>query len=179
MAILYRDMNKDDVPQVAAVHVEGWQEAYCGMVDADYLAALSVAEKEKSWAAWIDSENTHHIVAEEDGRIIGFISVGPLRTPPPGMSPIRPLYATEIYAVYILSDYYRRGIGRGLFAQAAARIRDMKQKSTCLWVMDKNERANRFYKALGGERCGKQFVEIGPSKVKDVCYGWRDISVFE
>jgi len=179
MTIATRLMTENDVDQVAAVHVKGWQEAYGNVVDADYLANLSVDERIKEWSKWVRDETVFHHVATDNGKVIGFLSVGPLRTPPPGMSPIRPLYATEIYAVYILPDYYRQGIGKRLFVQAAESIRAMKQKSTCLWVMDKNERANRFYKALGGERCGKNFVEIGPSKIKDVCYGWRSIDSFE
>ena len=178
MTVSIRNMTQDDVSAVANIHVKGWQEAYGGIVDADYLSNLSVSEKEESWTLWLQDEGVHHIVAEQDNKVLGFLSVGPLRTLPPGMSPIRPLYATEIYAVYLDPDYYRQGIGRTLFSEAAKRIVEMKQQSTCLWVMDKNERGNRFYKALGGERCGKNFVEVGPSKIKDVCYGWRDIKSF-
>ena len=53
----------------------------------------------------------------------------------------------------------------------------MKHKSMCLWVLEKNERAVSFYKKLGGERCGKKEIEIGKSKVKEVCFGWRNAGV--
>ena len=46
----------------------------------------------------------------------------------------------------------------------------------CLWVLDKNKRGCSFYEAIGGKRVGKKMVEIGPNKLKEVCYGWRDIN---
>lgn len=47
-------------------------------------------------------------VAEADGRgVVGFISGGPERTGDPA-------YAGEVYAVYILGQYQRQGIGRQL-----------------------------------------------------------------
>ena len=95
-------------------------------------------------------------------------------TPPPGMSPVRPLYTAEILALYILPACWRQGLGRQLMAQAALRLQEKKHKSLCLWVLEKNMRGNAFYKALGGQRCGKKPVTIGTQTLTDVCYGWRD-----
>lgn len=172
-----RPYTRDDIPAIADVHVKGWQSSYSGIVDQGYLDDLKVEDKIKSWTEIIDKDDTFGLVAENDqGEIIGFTSFGRLRTPPPGMSPIRPLYASELYAIYILPEYWRQGIGTQLISASAQRLKDEKFPSFCLWVLDKNKRANAFYKKIGGQRCGKMMIEIGPDTVKEVCYGWRDIN---
>lgn len=109
-----------------------------------------------------------------EDRPAGFVSYGRLKTPPPGSSPIRPLYSAEIYGLYLLPAYYRQGLGTRLMAEAAQQLRAMKHKSLCLWVIEKNNRAVSFYKERGGERIGKHDIEIGPSRVREICFGWRD-----
>ena len=93
------------------------------------------------------------------------------------MSPIRPLYTGEIYALYILAPYWRQGLGTALMTAAAQGLAEKKHKSVCLWVLEKNARAACFYRARGGQACGRKDVQIGSSKVKELCFGWRDAGV--
>jgi hypothetical protein len=30
---------------------------------------------------------------------------------------------------------------------------------------------------MGGQRVGKKMIEIGPTKAKEMCYGWRYIDI--
>ena len=110
----------------------------------------------------------------DSGTPMGFVNYGRVRTPLPGSSPIRPLYSGEIYAIYVLGAYWRQGVGTSLMTEAVQGLRAMKHKSMCLWVLEKNDRAGSFYKRHGGERCGKKDIEIGSSRVKEICFGWRD-----
>ncbi len=165
-----------DARDLAYIHIEGWRSSYGGLVDQAYLDGLDKDAREKNWVEWISGETEALIAYDDKGAPAGFISFGKLMTPPPGMSPIRPLYTTEILAIYILPPYWRQGLGRTLMAQAAARLREKKHKSVCLWVLEKNSRGVAFYKSLGGERCGKKTVDIGGKALTDVCYGWRDIT---
>jgi hypothetical protein len=66
-------------------------------------------------------------------------------------------------------------MGRVLLKEAVECLRNEKHQSLCLWVLKGNKRACAFYDAMDGKRIGKKFVEIGPTKTQDVCYGWRDI----
>lgn len=164
-----------DSPDLAHLHVEGWRAAYGGLADQDYLDALDHAEKEAAWRnILMKNESTTLIARVDGGNPAGFVSFGRLRTPPPGSSPIRPLYSAEIYALYVLPEYWRKGLGRQLLAQAAAGLKDMKHDSLCLWVLDGNKRAIEFYKAMGGQRIGKKQVEIGGRILAEAVFGWRD-----
>lgn len=166
-----------DANDLAHIHVEGWRASYAGLVDQAFLDGLDKEKRAADWVKWL-GEGTEALIAHDDAdNPAGFISFNRLMTPPPGMSPVRPLYTSEILAIYILPDYWRQGLGKQLMRAAAARLKEKKHKSLCLWVLEKNARGNAFYKALGGQRCGKKDVTIGNQKLVDVCYGWRDTSV--
>ena len=171
-----RPATATDAGDLAHVHIEGWRSSYGGLIDQAYLDGLDRKARERDWGEWL-AGGTEALIAHDDkGGPAGFVSFNKLMTPPPGMSPIRPLYTAEILAIYILPDYWRQGLGRTLMSQAVARLREKKHRSLCLWVLEKNSRAVGFYKALGGERCGRKSVEIGGKTLTDICFGWRDIS---
>ena len=173
-----RVYKEDDLPRIAHIHNEGWRAAYKGIVDQDYLDGLDDEERLEKWQNWLKAgeiENLY-VAADEHDQAYGFISFGKLRTPPPGCSPIRPVYVSEIYAIYVLPDYWRKGAGRALMKCAAKMLQEQKKDSLCLWVIEKNKNAMSFYKELGGERCGKMNVEIAGKNTREICYGWRKIS---
>jgi ribosomal protein S18 acetylase RimI-like enzyme len=164
---------QDDAKDLGMIHVEGWRASYCGLVPQDFLDGLDAGKRAQQWIEWMDQGTEALIARDENDQPAGFIAFNKLMTPPPGMSPVRPLYTAEILAIYILPAYWRQGLGKRLIGMAAARLEEKKHKSMCLWVMEKNIRGNAFYKSLGGERCGKKQVEIGGKMLQDVCYGWR------
>lgn len=174
MGITIKAATQDDVPVIADLHVRGWQGAYGGIIDQNYLDSLTTQTREEQWAEWLLDNIT--LIAYDDETPVGFIAFGKVQTAPPGQSSVRPLYVSEIYGIYILPERYRSGIGRVLMREAALRLKKEKKTSLCLWVLEKNERGKNFYEAMGGQRIGKHMIEIGPTKAKEICYGWRDTS---
>jgi ribosomal protein S18 acetylase RimI-like enzyme len=172
---LIRPAAPADAEILAHLHVQGWRDSYAGLVDQSYLDSLSESDRAEKWREWLrDSHGPVLLAFDAEKNPAGFVNFGKLRTPLPGQSAIRPLYTGEIYAIYILAAYWRRGLGRALMRQAAEGLAAMKHKSLCLWVLDGNERAIGFYKALGGQRCGKKQIEIGGRMRTELCFGWRD-----
>lgn len=175
MTFTIRPATEDDIPALARIHVESWREGYKGLVDADYLQSLDIKKREQEWHEWLPNPDTRtYIALDQEETPAGFAGFGTLRTPPPGSSPIRPLYSGEIYALYVSPNYWRQGSGGMLMKEAAKGLSEMKHKSLCLWVLEKNKRAVSFYQKMGGQRCGKQMIEVGPDKLKEICFGWRD-----
>lgn len=174
MTFTIRPAIETDCAALAAVHIAGWNATYQGIVPQDYLDSLDGTSRAVQWKEWLASGQTQALIAhDENNNPAGFISFGTLRTPPPGLSPIRPLYSAEIYAIYILPEYWRQGLGRQLLRAAALKLKDMKHSSLCLWVIEKNHRALDFYKALSGERCGSREIDVGGTKLKELAIGWR------
>lgn len=169
-----RSCTQRDAGDLAHIHIEGWRSSYGGLVEQSFLDALDKESRAADWAKWLGEGTEALIACDDEGDPAGFIAFNKLMTPPPGMSPVRPLYTAEILAIYILPAYWRKGLGRQLMRAAVTRLKERKHKSLCLWTLEKNARGNAFYKALGGQRCGKKDIIIGDRKLTDVCYGWRD-----
>lgn len=163
-----------DIPVIAALHVEGWKGAYGGIVDQAYLDSLSVEKRIADWTSWMAAGESEVFLAEQKGKAAGFVVTGRTKTPPPGSSPIRPSHSGEIYALYLHPDFWRQGIGTALIKHGARTLKEQKHGAICLWVLDANGRARAFYEKMGGQKIGNKMIEIGPSKLKEVCYGWRD-----
>ncbi|PZO81746.1 MAG: N-acetyltransferase [Micavibrio aeruginosavorus] len=171
-----RAATKDDIPTIASLHIEGWKGAYGGIVDQAYLDSLTVEKRTADWTQWMEADESTVFIAEEEGKPAGFVVIGRTKTPPPGSSPIRPSHSGEIYALYLHPDFWRRGIGTALIKHAARELKERKHSTVCLWVLDANTRARAFYEKMGGQKLGGKMIDIGPSKLKEVCYGWRDTS---
>lgn len=176
MTISIQKATSADIPAIAQIHVSGWQGAYGGILDQGYIESKTYENRVHQWTDIFKNQEGDTLIASLNGQVVGFISYGALRTAPPGTSKIRPAYSSEIYALYLLPEFFRQGVGSALIKKAVEDLIMQKHKSLCLWVLDKNKRACGFYEACVGQRVGKKMVEFGPTKAKEVCYGWRDIT---
>ena len=62
----------------------------------------------------------------------------------------------ELYAIYVQPSSWGHGVGRALIEQSELSLRDSGFPSALLWVLDGNERAERFYRSAGWERDGEK-----------------------
>ncbi len=175
--MIIRPADTKDIPAIAALHIEGWKGAYGGIVDQAYLDSLTLEKRIADWTGWMGSGQSEVFLAEEGGVPAGFVVTGRTKTPPPGSSPIRPSHSGEIYALYLAPAFWRKGIGTALLKHGARHLKAQKHSAVCLWVLDKNDRAKSFYAAQGGQKLGGIMIDIGPSALKEVCYGWRDTAL--
>lgn len=171
--------NHAHIDVLADIHVQGWKEAYRGTLNPTVIDALSVDEKKDQWQKWIDDSDSQSFLYQADeASYAGFITVGKMRTAPPGTSKIRPIYTGEIYAIYLRKEYWRQGIGKKLMQHGVEHLIKDGHKSACLWVVERNKNACQFYAHLGGQKLGKIQADIGPDghtqSVKEACYGWRN-----
>jgi ribosomal protein S18 acetylase RimI-like enzyme len=153
-----------DAAEIAAIHVQAWQVGYRGVVPEPFLQSLSVGRREAAWRESLASADSEVWVAEADGRMLGWISVGDSRDPDAGET------TAELWAIYVDPACWRRGVGRALWQQAEAHLVAAGFRSVTLWVLESNTRAVSFYEAFGFtpdpghaktlERGGVQLVEI-------------------
>jgi GNAT superfamily N-acetyltransferase len=138
----------DDALGVATVHVRSWQAAYRGLLPDIYLDQLDVDARRAAWAGTIaqaDWARTGTLVATEaNGHVVGFAHVGPARD-----DDLDPLVVGEVAAIYVLPQVWGSGVGRRLMLAAVNVLRDAGFGAAILWVLDGNDRAQRFYE-IGG-----------------------------
>ncbi len=84
-------------------------------------------------------------------------------------------YRGEIYALYVLPLYHKRGIGRSLVAASTRHLTENLHLETMLiWVMAANP-SREFYEHLGGKAVREKIKDIGGQMVPEVGYGWGAI----
>jgi ribosomal protein S18 acetylase RimI-like enzyme len=137
---LVRPGTPNDAEAVALVHVRAWQAAYAHVFPEQRLAELSVDERALQW------RKSPPLVAEADGLIVGFVSVGASRDVDAD---------GELFAIYVDPDYWRKGVGRNLITAAEERLRELGHEEATLWVLADNPRARRFYERVGWQHDGK------------------------
>ena len=160
-----------DAPALAAVHRESWRTTYAGILPLDFIAASAGRQGEAGWrrrlARACDADATG--VAERGGRIVGFADCGDARHRLEGLE-------AEIYALYVLQEHQRQGVGRAL-ARAAARHFVRQGRFGFYRGVLKANRARMFYEALGGVEAGEKTERLGRlHSFVQVAYAWHDLT---
>jgi ribosomal protein S18 acetylase RimI-like enzyme len=132
-----RRASVSDAAEIAAVHVRTWQAAYQHVFGTERLAHLDIPRRVAGWTRALE-EGESIFVADDDGRVVGFVSVG----------------ACELYAIYTLPEAWGSGAGPALMRAAVAQLREDGCADAFLWVLEDNPRARRFYEREGWELDG-------------------------
>jgi len=135
---------EDEITGKAYVHWKAWHEAYPGIVSQDYLDGLTLEKCEAIARSWPD----RIFVAKDHERVIGFVGYGDRGDEAPGVG--------EVFSIYVLSEYYGKGVGQILMEVALKQLNGYSE--ICLWVLKENKRAIRFYEKCGFQPDGAQMV---------------------
>jgi ribosomal protein S18 acetylase RimI-like enzyme len=169
--MIVRPAREEDIPSIARVHVESWRTTYRGIVADSFLAGLSYQKHEERHRKYMAQPGAVYFVAEfPRGCIVGFLSGGPERS-----GDLR--FPGELYAIYVLDQHRRHGIGSALVRQWATSLRQATLNSALVWVLADNKPAVDFYGRLGGKPLREQMIEIGGASLRELAYGWEDLSI--
>jgi GNAT superfamily N-acetyltransferase len=128
-----------DADQVAAVHVRSWQAGYKSLLPDDYLAGLRPEDRAARYTFDDpDPSRPKTFVAVDGDVILGFVTTG-------RSTDHEADGKGEVFALYVDPPHWRRGVGRALISDARQRLGEQGFAQAVLWVLVRNERAERFY----------------------------------
>jgi ribosomal protein S18 acetylase RimI-like enzyme len=159
-----RPATAEDADAIGRVQVETWRAAYRGLMPDDAVAAFDVEERRRMWREGLAREprpGSATFVAELEGEVVGFASVGAARDEED---------AGELYAIYLHPTCWDRGIGRALLERAEESMRSSGFTRAILWVMEGNERGERFYRAAGWERDDRKLDTFQGAEIAELRY---------
>ena len=81
--------------------------------------------------------------------------------------------AGELYAIYVLPTSWGTGAGRALIQRTEESLRSAGFGEAILWVLEGNERAERFYRAAGWEQDGRKVDQFQGAAVSELRYRKR------
>lgn len=77
----------------------------------------------------------------------------------------------EVVSIYFLPQYMRKGFGTLLMQAVLAELKKMEYQRCCLWVLEENERARRFYERMSFIPDGTYMEqEIGGRRLREMGY---------
>lgn len=158
----------DDAQEIARVHVASWRTTYVGQMPQTVLDDLSVPQRHIMWARQLEDPSQRILVAERDGEVVGFASVGPSRDED------RSPRTAEMFTIYLTEENKGNGIGTALWARSLEILTELGYSEVTLWVLDSNERARRFYERMGLEFDGTQkSLHLGDKPLTELRYRAR------
>ncbi len=140
----------EDIPgkalEYTKCHISCWQSAYKGIIPDSYLKNMANeteerAERLRNNLTALAGEYLFYY-AEIDDKMAGRLIFGKCRDED------KP-DAGEIQAVYLLEEYWGKGLSRQLMDFAVNQLRNMGYREIVLWVLEENKRARRFYEKHG------------------------------
>ena len=149
MKIIIKTMETpEEIEGKSLVHWQTWREAYDDLLPADFQETMTL-EKCRFFSQKYP-ENT--LIAMDRKKVVGFISYGNFRD--------ETIQAGEIIALYVLKDYYGKGVSKQLMHAAFVALDQFSE--IYLWVLKENKRAIAFYQKMGFTFDGQeQILDLG------------------
>lgn len=159
--MVVRRARPSDAAAIAAVHTRGWQGAYEHVFGAENLRSIDTERRARWWERAVFEDLETVLVAEDDGTLVGFASVGASRDEDA---------EGELYAIYALPERWGTGVGTALMAAGVDALRTAGYRDAVLYVLEDNPRARRFYEregwALDGTTKSDEFFGVRVNEVR-------------
>lgn len=163
---MIRHATSNDITRIAEIHLFTRRLAYRGIAPDDYLFNKNGIKERLDFF----TDNLHDVFVYDDGIIKGFISVG--SSPDADAADF-----FELGRIYVEPLFQGEGIGEKMiiFFEEEAHRRGFRK--TCLWVLEKNTKARKFYEKMGyapdgAFRYAKNYEATHIRHIKtEVCHG--------
>jgi phosphinothricin acetyltransferase len=148
-ALLIRPSRDDDLPTIGAIYADAVLDG-TGTFELTPPDPRELAQRRES----VLSAGWPWLVAEADGRVLGYAYAGAFRP--------RPAYRHTVEdSIYLAPDAAGRGIGRALLAEMLARCAAAGARQMLAVIGDSGNTASvALHRALGFEPCG-QLTAVG------------------
>jgi ribosomal protein S18 acetylase RimI-like enzyme len=177
MDIFIRPAGPADAEDIARVQHISWAATYARQLTPESLARVETAWDARHWRHSLErtDDRVVSLVLEgpEDGTV-GFGVAGPRRG---GRDPVLRTYDGEIYLLYLLPRYQRRGHGVQLMTAMARVLRARGMDSALVWALSTNRGAVGFYQHLGASILMQARKAFFGQTVNEIALGWRDLKV--
>ena len=150
---MIREARPDEAPALAAIQRDASLAGYAHIFPPE-LYPYPTDVVAQRWEEFLADGEVTVLVAEEDGAAAGVAAFAP----------------NGSTALYVLPQWWNRGVGRALHDEVLARQRAGGCGRCHLWVLEHNDRARRFYERLGWVENGSSRVVPFPPKPIDVGY---------
>jgi GNAT superfamily N-acetyltransferase len=169
--MIIRPTQKTDAHAMSCIYVQTWHDTYLGVIPYGYLSSMSISRHERAFFNELSSKHAIGYVAEDAGRVIGFITGGHERQGDE-------IYTGEIYTLYVLKNFQRRGFGTRLVSALAMQFSRLGMYSMLVRVLKLNP-YRRFYRKINGIYLKNEQMSVASETMAVEIYGWLDATLID
>ena len=159
----FRDATAADLSAIDYVFRTTFCETFAHLYRPEDLAAFLDQFTPEAWAEEFADPRYGFRVAEAEGKVVGFLKLGPSALP---IETDR--RAIELRQIYVLKGHHGSGIAAALTDSAIAEARRQGFEELYLTVYIDNHRAKRFYDRYGFEAVGRYDFMVGEQADEDI-----------
>lgn len=151
--IIIRPAAPDDIPAMARIWHDGWQDGHAALVSAD-LAAVRTMQR---FSERLEEALADVLVATQDSAVAGLVM----------------LLDDELYQFYVDGIARGTGLAAQLMHAAEAELARRGHDKVFLYCAIGNDRAARFYEKCGWHRAASEEIEAADGGVSVMVPVWR------
>jgi GNAT superfamily N-acetyltransferase len=167
--MLIRPSQRTDAHSMSRIYVQTWRDTYLSVIPYGYLFQMSIPQHEQAFFNDLNNSQIISFVAENTGRVVGFITGGYERNSDD-------IYSGEIYTLYVLKNFQRQGIGGKLVSALAMQLNQTGIYSMLVRVLKLNP-YRQFYKKINGIYLKTERLPFAGEIMEAEIYGWLDTTL--
>jgi ribosomal protein S18 acetylase RimI-like enzyme len=163
MSVEFRPATAADAERLADLGAHTFTQTFGHLYQADDLETFLQNHSPENWDKELNDPAFEVRVAESDGRLVGYVKLGPPHLPfePRGE-------AAELRQLYVVEEMKGHGVAQTLMEWVIDRARDRRADYLYLSVFTENHRARRFYEKYGFEPEGTYAFMVGNHADEDI-----------
>lgn len=163
MTVNYRTATPEDAHGLAELGAHTFTDTFGHLYQRDDLDLFLQNHSPENWDKELNDPAFEVRVAELDGRLVGYVKLGPPHLPfePRGE-------AAELRQLYVVEEVKGQGVAHALMDWVIDRARHRRADYLYLSVFTENHRARRFYEKYGFEPEGTYAFMVGSHADEDI-----------
>lgn len=157
--MIIREAVEKDAKSIVNININGWVETYRGIFPDDFLKKIK--QKKSESIEKCKNKINEYIVCEMENKVVGFLRCGKNK------KGYNDKYA-EVYALYIDSQYKKRGIGREMLKYSFGKLKGIYDNVLVSTIQENS--ANKFYEKCGGKQIGTCCFKLDNEEYKENLY---------
>ncbi len=162
--LLVRPATLRDAKQIAELHNATVRDAFKTLALNTPIPLVPQDKRQAYWREAIEYAEPQVQVAIDDDKIVGFVGFDRSRDKgtPPTMG--------EIWAIYVASSHWSKGVGLALWDAAREGLHDEGCTHVSVWLPLANDRALRFFELAGLKRelPSAKTIDVGGVKIEEI-----------
>ncbi|HEX3732358.1 MAG TPA: GNAT family N-acetyltransferase [Mycobacteriales bacterium] len=141
-----REAMPHEAASLAEIYVKAVDVAYRPFMPAGIVTGFTLEHQQPRWNRKLSLRDRgySHLVAEQRGRIHGFVGIGPA-----AFSGHETLAIGEVHSLFVTPEASRSGVGKALLEAGARQLAAEGYCQAVLWVFWDNLPARTFYERVG------------------------------